>query len=345
MSFDGQEIMFRADASISGGAGHLVRCLALAARLRESGCKCTFAVNRETRKTVTALSRLDYEIIELPASGENEAAILSGYCPENVSWLVVDHYQRDAAFESACRPWAKNILVIDDLADREHDCNILLDPVPGRSTGDYRGRVPANCRLLLGPDYVLLREQFAHERKHALARNDRAACKRIFVSFGATDPQGYTLVALEGIQRAAIEVAVDVMISAVSPHKEAIMAAAGSMPFPLTVHIDADNVALLMAKADLAIGASGSTAWERCCLGLPAIIAVTADNQREIAAALVSAGAAILLDAGNDFAAVSLASELADLCASSSRLSSLSAAAAAICDGQGAVRARDIMLQ
>jgi len=285
--------VFRADASPEIGGGHIVRCLALADALAERGWRCGFAVGARSLETVPALGRAGHAVQILDMEEAGEPLALADHWPEAADWLIVDHYGRDAALESACRPWARNILVIDDLADRDHDCDILLDQTLGRQAADYVDRVAKDCRLLLGPDYALLRPAFSAQRAAALARREKGGgIRRILVSMGASDPHSVTPVVLEGIARSGSEAEIDVVLGAAAPALAEVQGLTRRMPQTARLHIDAQNMAELMAEADLAIGAGGTTCWERCCLGLPSLLLVLAENQEAITAALVRAGAA-----------------------------------------------------
>lgn len=337
-------VVFRADASPEIGGGHVVRCLALAEHLRERGWRCLFAVRPRTLATVPALESAAHRIVELCGEPHDEARELGSRLGENVHWLVVDHYARDARFERAARTWAQRVLAIDDGPGRAHDCELLLDQTLGRAQRDYRARVSEGCRLLLGPQYALLRAQFAAARSAVLERRrESTGIERILVSFGATDRRGLALTALDALRIAGLRVAVDVVLGRSSPHRAAVREAAARAPLEVVVHEDASDMAALMGHADLGIGAAGSTAWERCSLGLPSVIAVDTDNQRDIAEALGRAGAAVVSGRAETLTAKAIAGVLGSLARDGDRLASLSAAAAAVCDGQGSGRLAEIM--
>src|SRR5262249_18815445 len=154
------------------GGGHIARCLALADELAERGHGCVFAVSAETAATMPSLAASGHDIEALSAgtTADLEPSLLAASWPQGCALLVVHHYGRDARFESACCPWAERILVIDDLADRPHDCDLLLDSTLGRAPADYASLCPKTCRMLLGPAYALLRPEFAAARSESLAR-------------------------------------------------------------------------------------------------------------------------------------------------------------------------------
>ena len=203
-------------------------------------------------------------------------------------WLVVDHYALDARWETVLRHVAKRILVIDDIADRQHDCDVLLDQ---NSYADmdtrYTGKVPAHCRLLLGPRYALLRDEFRQLREQVKPRT--GPVNRLLVFFGGVDADNYTAQAIEALADSGCsDLLVDVVIGAEHPHRALIESACADHGF--VCHVQTSRMAELMAAADLAIGAGGSAIWERCCLGLPTLTFYTADNQRNQVADAASEG-------------------------------------------------------
>lgn len=244
------KVGIRAEGSATIGMGHLARCEVLAEALRERGA----------------------EVVDASLPG--------------LDWLVVDHYGSDAAWERDARKRAARILAIDDLG-REHDCDALLDQnyFPD-AWKRYAGRLPSRCRRLLGPRYALLRPEFARAAKRARDGNVRT----ILVSFGGSDPANATaqaITAIRALQRK--DLVTDVVLGEANPHADSIARlCAGDTAF--RVHRAANNMAELMQRADLAIGAGGSTTWERCCMGLPTIQLAIAPNQEEPTRALAADG-------------------------------------------------------
>lgn len=312
-----------------------MRCLALAQALASRGWTSTFACTPETVATAPALVAAGHRIVELPGGAIEPAVGRIGPC----ELLVVDHYGLDATFEAACRPWAQRILVIDDLANRPHDCDLLLDQTFGRDPGLYRSRVMPACLILAGSNYALLRPEFSVLREATLARRrEIGKVERILVSMGLTDSAGASLKAIEGMEAVGVKAAVDVVLGRTAPMRDEIEARAALAPDRLTVHVDVAHVAALTAKADLAIGAAGTTTWERCCLGLPTIMVVAADNQRDIAEGLTAVGAAVLVGTADDVSPAVLGRSVKRLMGDPLERIAMAAAAAAVCDGLGATR-------
>lgn len=194
-------------------------------------------------------------------------------------WLIVDHYALDLRWETMLRQTARRILAIDDLADRQHDCDLLLDQnLYADMDARYIGKVLPRSRLLLGPGYALLRDEFRQLHEQIRPRN--GPVKRILVFFGGIDADNYTGRAIDALSKIEISgLHVDVVIGAQHPYGEQIKASC--IQYGFICHVQTDKMAELMGAADLAIGAGGSATWERCCLGLPTLAIGTAENQRK----------------------------------------------------------------
>lgn len=326
--------IFRADALSGIGGGHVMRCLTLARRLVASGWAVGFACAAETLTVVPSLAA-DMEVLEAIDGQSLDAAALARRWPNGCDVLVVDHYSLDARFETSCRGWAANVVAIDDLADRPHDCDVLIDATPTRDILEYSDLTPANALVLTGAEYALLRPEFAAVRREALARrNGVANVRRILVSLGLTDLNGVSEQAARVLLAMNANFMIDVVIGAGAPSKAALeqLAAQDSR---LCVHVDPTNMAILMASADLAIGGGGTTSWERCCLGLPTVIMVLADNQRLPSTRLQEAGAALL---ASDTSGHRISDIVGRLANDSQSLRRMAAAAALLVDGRGSER-------
>ncbi|MFI3185614.1 MAG: UDP-2,4-diacetamido-2,4,6-trideoxy-beta-L-altropyranose hydrolase [Methylococcaceae bacterium] len=291
-------IAFRVDASVQIGTGHFMRCLTLADELTRRGAQIRFVSRYLPEYLAKLLVERDYELAMLDST-ENDADLdelahapwlgcsqardaensIKALSDRAWDWLIVDHYAMDCRWESRLRQAAKKILVIGDLADRKHDCDVLLDQNYYVDLNTrYADKVPDHCRLLLGPGYALLREEFRNFREQVEPR--KGSVKRILVFFGGMDADNYTGLVIQSlIDMGVSDIYVDVVIGAQHPCREAIEAACLSPHF--TCHVQTKRMAELMAAADLSIGAGGGAIWERCCLGLPTIVICTAENQRK----------------------------------------------------------------
>lgn len=286
------QAVFRCDASPSIGGGHVMRCLALAEALAESGWQVTFATRPSTLVTLPMLTGTGYPLRRVVADGDEEPRELARLVPEGCDLLVVDNYAWDAANERTCRGWAERILVLDDVTGRNHDCDLLLDSAVGDKLL-YSNRVPADALVLSGPRHALVRRAFVRARASAIARRRGQKVRSVLVSFGATDPFNAAAVALDALDEVLPEANVTVALSSQAPHLESLRQRAGRK---VRFALDVTDMAELLASADLAIGAAGGMSFERAALGLPSIVVVLADNQRNLGALFVGAGAAA--DAG-----------------------------------------------
>ncbi len=290
-------IVIRVDASLAIATGHVMRCLTLACALRQRGALVSFICREHPGHLCDLLEERGFPVSRLPApradvhadgglahsawlgtSWQEDAEQTRAALKGKPDWLVVDHYALDTRWEKKLRPSVGRIMVIDDLADRVHDCELLLDQnlVAGVHSR-YDGKAPEECALLLGPNYALIQPIFSELRTRV--PSNEGPVRRIFVYFGGVDADdltGRALSAFISLKRPDIEV--DAVISTTSPHAVALR----RMTEPhrnIRLHAGLLTLAPLMVKADLAIGAGGATSWERLCLGLRAIVVATADNQ------------------------------------------------------------------
>lgn len=298
-----------------------MRCLTLAKALTAQGWTCAFITEAESFEFVPALA--GYQRLD-PDDFYNS--------PVTCDLLVVDHYDCDITYESRFRPFAKMIMVIDDLANRQHDCDLLLDQTYGRTPSEYKNLTPPHCTVLAGAGYALLRPEFSMLRPDMLQKRGQVrAIERILVNFGGNDQENNILTTLQVLHQCHYQGAIDVVYGVMAPHQESVEAYAATLPNDICFHVNPD-MAALMCAADLAVGAAGATTWERCCLGLPSILIETADNQRTIIKnlcdnqAVIGSGYSCLPQHGllSDFDAVQYAAWVER--------------AASVCDGTGAIK-------
>ena len=307
-------IAFRTDATSQIGTGHFMRCLTLAEALKKQGAEIRFVsrcLPTHLRDMLATKSMqfvaLDSETSEATdgdlahaqwlgtSQAQDAQATIQALAGQQWDWLVVDHYALDARWESMLKQSAKSILVIDDIADRQHDCDVLLDQnFYADMQTRYDGKVPAHCQRLLGPHYALLRDEFRKLREQIKPRT--GAVKKILVFFGGVDADNYTGLAIKALTELGIQgLRVDVVLGAQHPCREAIEKACAAQGY--VCHVQTNRMAELMAEADLAIGAGGSANWERCAMGLPSLIMVLAENQNKAAKDLAAAG--VLINMGD----------------------------------------------
>jgi UDP-2,4-diacetamido-2,4,6-trideoxy-beta-L-altropyranose hydrolase len=362
------KITFRVDASLQMGSGHVMRCLTLADALAAQGAQCHFISRALVGNLLALIRQRGYAVDGLPAStdltqvatveyvkndsanrneydgwlgvswikdAEQTRAIVEKLQPD---WLVVDHYALDHRWEAALRPHCKKLMAIDDLADRVHQCDLLLDQNLGRQPQDYASLVPAQCKVLTGPQYALLRPEFAALRAYSLQRRQRPALKQLLITMGGVDQPNATGQVLQALKGCTLpkECRITVVMGLQAPWLQQVRAQAQDMPWPTEVFVNISDMAQRMAESDLAIGAAGSTSWERCCLGVPTLLVVLADNQRLSAKALCEAKAGHLIGNVSDIA--SQLSRTFDSLLHDSGMEQMGAAAKMLSDGRGVDR-------
>ena len=307
--------LIRCDASLLIGSGHVMRCRTLARQLQRLGAEVSFMCRRQPGDLIHLLES-EFAVLALPEQPLADCDVLDGrdlysswlgctqeqdaaQCLEalaraginSAAWIVEDHYGLDAHWEAqllaglsrSCA--TPKLLVIDDLADRTHQADLLLDQnFFGEATHQrYQDLVPRQCRQLLGPHYALLGPEYA--QLHPLVPT-RKELRRVLLFFGGVDPANFTGHGLEALMNPVLnDLAVDVVLGRQSLHRKAVQELVTLRP-NTTLHCSLPSLAGLMVRADLAIGAVGATSWERACLGLPSISTPLASNQIPVSQAL-----------------------------------------------------------
>ena len=281
-----------------------MRCLTLAEALREKVASVKFVSRNHAGNLNLLISQRRFSVSELARSchekalserddnvkdnyrawlgvSENQDALdtIKAIGPQKTDLLIVDHYALGEKWERRLRPYVNCIMVIDDLANRCHDCDMLLDQNWFENMDTrYDGLVPANCTQLLGPGYALLRPEFAKARKKLKPRN--GVVKRIFVFFGGSDSHNLTSMTLRALSEPELShLEVDVVIGKNNTHRGEIQKTVESRELT-HLHVQVDFMATIMAKADLAVGSGGVNTWERMCMGLPALVISFAENHK-----------------------------------------------------------------
>jgi UDP-2,4-diacetamido-2,4,6-trideoxy-beta-L-altropyranose hydrolase len=310
------KVAFRTDASHHIGAGHVTRCLSLAEGLKTLGIEIIFICRSLSGNLISYIEERKFNVLKLPKPHSPDEHGLDSFemqlavnwiqdaeqtCElikeKSIDWLVVDHYEIDADWENTLRPYVKKIMVIDDLANRTHTCDLLLDQNLNRLSAHYNSLVEPSTKKLMGSEFALLRSEFAELRPSALIKRKETKIKRILVTMGGMDRNNFTEDVLTTLNKCAIpeELQVTVVLGVNSPWITRLMEIAKGMNATTNILVDVKDMARLMLESDLAIGGAGSTSWERCCLGLPSLVMIMAENQRHGAEALKAAGAAIVI--------------------------------------------------
>ncbi|MDQ0125876.1 UDP-2,4-diacetamido-2,4,6-trideoxy-beta-L-altropyranose hydrolase [Pseudomonas lini] len=327
------KVIFRADASLQIGTGHVMRCLTLADALTANGAECTFICREHVGNLIEHIKHKGYRVYTLPYASFEQTNLPIGHkeptnrslahaawlgatqkqdaaeCTKVVEemqpdWLVVDHYGLDAEWETALQCHYRKLMVIDDLADRPHISDLLLDQTFGRSPQAYQQWVPSGCTVLCGSQYALLRPEFSTLRPYSLKRRANHQLEHLLITMGGVDKDNATGQILRALKASELptECRITVVMGANAPWLKEVRQEALQMPWPIEVLVDVRDMAQLMADSDIAIGAAGSTSWERCCLGLPTIMVVLAENQKTAAILLEQAQAVLSLSIGVDLA-------------------------------------------
>lgn len=355
-------VAFRADANSQIGTGHLMRCLALADQIRALGGECTFLcrepglgmlgnrIENSGHRLVSwgngrEVADPDLQATDihpwLPGGWQQDA----GICLERLSgqrhdWLVVDHYAIDGRWEESVGQAVDRILAIDDVADRPHFCDILLDQnlVPGMNRR-YEGLLPQKARTLLGPRYALLRPDFV---KLGLVRGKSVTPPRLLVMYGGADPQDLTLRTVRILTALQWASGADVVVGPLYANVDKLRSLLGAMD-GMALHSPAWNIAELMNNAGLALGSPGVTSWERCACSLPSLTIAQADNQEAIGVGLQEVGAHCYLGRAESVSDDEIARALMRLAADPQGLADMSRRAADVTDGAGAGRVAQVM--
>lgn len=293
------KVTFRVDASSEIGTGHISRCLNLAYELKRRGAKCNFISqdmpeyfisqiksqghSHYSLRAANHFPAFNKDPIGLSCPAESQLAdaqkTLNLIADDIQDWIVVDHYSLDINWELRVKCSSKRLMVIDDMANRQHACELLLDQnMQDKKQSRYREKVGQNCKTLLGPKFALLRSEFSELHKVALERSGQI--HRILIFFGGVDSKNHTIEAMNALINLRIEVSVDVVIGLQHPFIDDVKKLCSQHAFSL--HIQTKRMAELILQSDLCIGSGGVITWERCCLGLPSLTYAIAENQEEV---------------------------------------------------------------
>ncbi len=358
-------VVFRCDASIQIGSGHVMRCLTLADSLSEQGVNCYFITRFHEGNIADYIEQRGYETHRLPLKEQNidgvhiepidyqhwlgtnihtdaneTLNIVKKISANPIDWIIVDHYALDKVWEQILHPYCKQMMVIDDLANRAHVCDLLLDQTLGRSKKDYKNLTSTRCTLLTGSQYALLRPEFVQLRKHNSKRRKTLKLKKLLITLGGVDKDNITECILNNLQDCILpqDCRIVIVMGEHAPWIEAVKKQAAQMKWQTDVLVNIENMAQLMTESDLCIGAAGTTAIERCCLGLPTLLIVAADNQIKTAEKLEKYGAVINLGRTDCDYMKNLHSSLKSLIDDRSRYNSLVENCFNITDGNGIYR-------
>lgn len=350
------KILIRVDASSNIGNGHLMRCLTLARALKKKEYDITFLCNQENKDQIKSLIKNDFSIIyfnnKANFNDNNDDYQLQDAiaCAKAIASLavfdlcIVDHYNLSKPWQLRLSKQTKRMMVIDDLANREHYADILLDQSLGRQDCDYQKIVPKHCLLLTGSKYILLRSEFITFRKESINSHLTInKIEKVLISLGGTDPNNITekvVKALISLKYSIPALTAKVILASNAPHISKIKNYSQKYSW-ITLLIDTQEMAKQMLSADLAIGASGSTAWERCCLGLPTLSIITASNQEFISRKLEDENAHINLGFAKSLTTTNIVKQVMILAEEHGKYNTMVRNSNVICDGLGVQRVVD----
>jgi UDP-2,4-diacetamido-2,4,6-trideoxy-beta-L-altropyranose hydrolase len=335
----GRTILVRTDASPSIGMGHAMRCLALAEAHHETGGRTVFLMSQPTSAFAARASGSGAEVRSLmgaPGSAGDLAQTLAVAEAVGAGWVVLDGYQFDADFQAGLAADGTRVLALDDHGHTgRYSAEIVLNQNAGASETLYRDRRPST-RLLLGPRFALLREEF--RLWSARPATVPARARRVVVTFGGSDPDNLSERALAGLARVKGPLEVGLIVGAANPHRPALEAAAKRCPHPVDVLVDARDMARQLAGADLAVAAAGVTALELAGVGTPHVAIVLADNQLPGAVALARERTIVNLGWHADVTPEAIGAAVAALADDAERRAEMSRRGRELVDGRGAER-------
>jgi UDP-2,4-diacetamido-2,4,6-trideoxy-beta-L-altropyranose hydrolase len=268
-----RKVLFRLDASDQIGTGHLMRCLVIADALQEHGITSSFLCYPLPTRLQQLVQDKQHQLI-YPTDENNEFKLIDQLQPD---WIIVDHYELDANWERKAKPLTQALLVIDDLADRAHFADYLLDQGPQRTPKDYANLINPECRLLLGSNYALLRKEYRQ-----LQRTSCQTWQKGLICFGGADPAHATLSTVKSLDKMehTHQLSWTVIAGAANPDWPLLQQWQTETGINVTLLHHHSDMARLMSEHDFSIGAAGGMTWERCCIGLPSIVIPIAENQK-----------------------------------------------------------------
>lgn len=353
-------IVFRVDASFAMGTGHVMRCRTLATELKKRGDHIRFITRAHRGHLADMLACDGFAVTLLPQPSmienkehdyaswlgvsQQEDAEQTGEALENqvCDWLIVDHYGLDRTWEEILQSRTRNLMVIDDLANRAHACHVLMDQnYAGRGLERYTGLVPTRCRLLLGTRYALLRPEYARYREAAAKHT--GDIKRVLIFMGGADNANITGKVLDALSTArTAHLDVDIVIGPNFIHQADVTGKVSERNHT-RIHESRAHLADLMAEADLAIGAGGATNWERMCMGLPSLVVSIAENQVPACEVLAEYGLIRYLGRAKDIDVTVIESALTEALTTPAQLRDMAANSQAHVDGWGASRVAEVL--
>ncbi len=356
-------IGIRVDASLKMGTGHTYRMLTLAHKLKSKGHK-VFFVSRKLKGNLIDFVRNSFELLELPEPKTNECnnthcshakwlevdyskeinqsynaikAHLEQSGQQKLDWLVIDHYALEKEYQLAMQSLAVRCLQVDDLADRAHHVDILLDQnYYQQGSTRYDGLLPQETLRLCGPSFALLRDDFSLCRKQLEPYEERFAKHQVVLFFGGIDLANETSKALKGLLSVESQDHFHVIIGINNPHKDQVTTLCNKYSDRVSLHVQVNNMTDFFASSYLYVGAVGATTWERCVMALPGLVCSVAENQTQLALEIDEANAHIYLGLNSKLHEIDYARAYSQLIANAELLKNQSKICEQLVDGDGA---------
>jgi UDP-2,4-diacetamido-2,4,6-trideoxy-beta-L-altropyranose hydrolase len=331
-------LLFRTDGSATMGTGHVMRCIALAQAVQDTGGQAAFAVAESTSGIQARLAEECCEalVISGAAGSKDDSSQTIAFAREKrADWIVVDGYQFGGDYQRGLKAAGCKVLFLDDYGHADHYfADLVLNQNVQANEGMYAVREPYT-RLLLGPDYCLLRREFASWR--GWKREIAPVGHKVLVTMGGSDPENCTAMVIEAL-RPLLNIETTVVVGGSNPHFDSLRRLISQCSGRTRLLRSVANMPELMAWADVAVSGAGSTCWEMCLLRLPMVLIDLADNQKPIAGALEGIDAAIHLGAAANVSADEVAKRIGSLLASPKDRAVLSERCGQLVDGRGTER-------
>lgn len=336
-------VFFRADATPEIGGGHIMRCLALSEELLSRRISSVYICIEGSEKVAPALGRSSFDILKAGENVADDIAICKKHAGKRRPIFIVDHYNLDFFYERAVKEEGYTVISIDDWPERKHDCNILLDSTFKRTTAEYAHLVPEDCTILAGEQYILQRSEFSN-----FSWTDRNvnidANSTILISCGMTDAAGMTIKVLEELIACTQKFNIEIVLGKASPILKQVENLIRSSTDSIKLLQNVEFMSPVLDRAAIAIGASGSSTWERCVAGIPTITLSTAKNQEDIANKVGEFGATYHLGSLDQLLPGQISVATLMLLENMQNRADMSSQARKICDGVGCRRVVDAVL-
>jgi UDP-2,4-diacetamido-2,4,6-trideoxy-beta-L-altropyranose hydrolase len=331
-------LLFRTEASVAIGTGHVMRCLALAQAWCDAGGRASFAMAEAMPAVEERLRNEGFEVARVhvavgSAADAEETARLAH--KHGASWVVADGYEFGAEYQATLKSRDLKVLFIDDNGHAGHySADLVLNQNVYANEALYQSR-ESSTKILLSPRYALLRREFAAWR--GWKREIPASARKVLVTMGGSDPDNVTQCVVRAIL-AEPSLKATVVVGGSNLHLPQLQELIAGAQQNVQLVENVRNMSELMAKSDVAISGAGTTSLEMCFLGLPALLIVLAENQRPAAEELDRRGVAINLGEGEEIQPSTLSPYLTCLVNSQDTRKAMSERGRELVDGRGAER-------